>query len=146
ATTALEATIEFREPPRLLFAEPGAPRPHPNVLRFRLGGKHEGIRLEVQAKKPGTRLHTQPVDLDMTYEEAFGTEGLDAYERLLEDAIEGRPGRFARDDAVEEAWRIVNPLLADRPEPHPYEPGSWGPPEADRLIESAGGWNNPAPA
>jgi glucose-6-phosphate 1-dehydrogenase len=146
ATTALEATVQLRDPPRLFFAEPGTPPPYPNVLRFRLGGEREGIKLEVQAKKPGEGLHTQRVDLDMTYDEAFGTEGLDAYERLLEDAIEGRAGRFAREDAVEEAWRIVTPLLDDPSDPYRYQPGSWGPEEADRLAADVGGWHNPAPA
>ncbi|HEY8199911.1 MAG TPA: glucose-6-phosphate dehydrogenase, partial [Actinomycetota bacterium] len=82
----------------------------------------------------------------MTYEETFGTEGPDAYERLLADAIEGHPGRFAREDAVEEAWRIVTPLLEAPTEPYPYDPGSWGPEEADRLVEDIGGWHNPSPA
>jgi glucose-6-phosphate 1-dehydrogenase len=144
ATTALEAVVEFHQPPRLLFAEPHAPAPHPNHFRFRLLGTHDdGIGVTLQAKVPGETMVSRPVELGFNYEQAFGTEPMDAYERLLADAIEGHAGLFAREDGVEQAWRIVAPAL-ERPAPlHLYEPGSWGPRQADALITRAGGWHNP---
>jgi glucose-6-phosphate 1-dehydrogenase len=141
ATTGTEAIIEFHQPPRLLFAEAHHPRPHANHLRFRLGGKEEGISLTLQAKVPGEAVVTQPVDLEFTYDEAFGANRMEAYERLLEDAIEGHPALFAREDSVELAWRVVEPVLEHPTPVKIYEPGSWGPPEADQLIEGDGGWH-----
>jgi glucose-6-phosphate 1-dehydrogenase len=123
ATTALEAVVEFCAPPRLLFSPDGC-QPHPNHLRFRLG-HHDGVTLSVQAKEPGQRLVSRPVDLDVTFHHVFGTRR-EAYERLLGDALDGNPARFARADGVQAAWRVVQPLL-DRPGPvHPYPRGSWG--------------------
>jgi glucose-6-phosphate 1-dehydrogenase len=86
---------------------------------------------------------SQPVDLGFNYAEAFRGDRMEDYERLLADAIAGNPARFAREDGVEEAWRIVAPLL-EQPGPlHAYEPGSWGPAEADVLVEGDRGWHNP---
>jgi glucose-6-phosphate 1-dehydrogenase len=143
ATTALEAVVEFHLPPRLLFAEPTTPLPHPNHLRFRLGGEDEGISLTLQAKVPGETIMTRPVDLGFTYDSAFGTDRMEAYERLLADAIEGHPALFAREDSVEETWRIVEPALHGTNPIQFYEPGSWGPPEAGVLADGQGGWHNP---
>ena len=67
----------------------------------------------------------------------------DAYERLLGDAMDGDPTLFARQDAVEAAWAIVDPLLHDARAPEPYAPGSWGPASADQLTRDVGGWNSP---
>ncbi|HZT06569.1 MAG TPA: glucose-6-phosphate dehydrogenase [Chloroflexota bacterium] len=143
ATTSLEAIVEFRQPPRLLFADPHMPIPHPNHLRFRLGGRDEGISVSLQAKVPGSEIATRPVDLGFTYDEVFGVNRMDAYERLLGDAIDGHPALFAREDSVEQTWRIVEPVLRDPGPIHLYEPGSWGPAEADDLAEPSGGWHNP---
>ncbi len=145
ATTALESLIEFRQPPRLLFAEAGAPLPQANHLAFRLGGDHEGIRLALQAKVPGETMASRAVDLSFRYDSARETAPLEDYELLLGDAIDGKPARFAREDAVERAWRIVAPVLDQPGSVHRYSPGSWGPPEADALIGSSGGWHNPGP-
>ena len=72
-----------------------------------------------------------------------GAEEMDAYERVLGDAMAGDRTLFAREDYVEEAWRIVDPALqADTPV-HEYEPGSWGPPEVDAQLSPPGGWQNP---
>ena len=68
------------------------------------------------------------------------------YERLLGDAMKGDATLFAREDAVEAEWRIVAPILADPTPPHEYRPGTWGPVEADRLIDRPGGWHKPVPA
>jgi len=143
ATTGLEAVVEFRQPPRLLFAAPHAPAPHPNHLRFRLGGTDEGISMSVQAKMPGEEIITQSVNLGFTYDEVFGMDRMEAYERLLSDVIEGHAALFAREDSVEQTWRIVEPVLRSPPPVHIYEPGSWGPPEADTLAAPDGGWHNP---
>jgi glucose-6-phosphate 1-dehydrogenase len=143
ATTALEAVVEFHQPPRLLFAEPDAPPPHPNHLRFRLGGDEQGISIAVQAKVPGEVTTTRAVDLGFTYDAVFGSERMDAYERLLGDAIEGNAALFAREDGVEQAWRIVDPVLKAPSAIEFYEPGSWGPPGADALARQDGGWHIP---
>ncbi len=126
-TTALEAVIELRQPPRLLFAQPDARPPHPDHIRFRLSGGGEGVTVTMKAKVPGERIETGPVDLRSTFEEALGPEKMDAYERLLADAADGNRQLFARQDGVEEEWRIVTPVLERRPALHTYEPGSWGP-------------------
>jgi glucose-6-phosphate 1-dehydrogenase len=85
------------------------------------------------------------VDLSVTDEPAQGEEGrMDAYERLLGDAMNGDQTLFAREDIVEAAWSIVNPLLDCHAPLHEYEPGSFGPPEADALVAEVGGWNTSA--
>jgi glucose-6-phosphate 1-dehydrogenase len=140
--TALEAVVEFKEPPRLLFAESGTPAPHPNHLRLRLGGGHEGIELSLQAKVPGETMETRPVPLAFSYGRALG-EQAEAYERLLFDAIEGRQALFARQDGVEECWRIVEPALRPASPAVAYPPGSWGPDAADELIRQVGTWHAP---
>jgi len=142
ADTALEALIEFREPPRLLFAGPGTPKPHPNHLRLRLGGGGEGIELSLQAKIPGDTIETRQVPLGFSYDDVLG-EQTDAYERLLLDAIQGRQALFARQDGVEECWRIVEPALRPSARVKRYAPGSWGPPGASDLIGPVGSWHVP---
>jgi len=142
AETALEAVIEFREPPRLLFADPDTPVPHPNHLRLRLGGGAEGIELTLEAKVPGETMQTRPVPLAFSYEQALG-EQAEAYERLLSDAIAGRQALFARQDGVEECWRIVEPALQSSQPALEYASGSWGPAAADDLLGAAGGWHVP---
>lgn len=143
ADTVTEAIVEFREPPRLLFAEPGPARPEPNQLRFRV--KPDGrITLFLQAKVPGGQLVSEPVALTMSEAAALG-EGPAAYEQLLDDALAGNLSRFARQDAVEQAWRIVGPALAESPPPLPYERGSWGPDRADTVVRQHGGWRSCQP-
>lgn len=140
--TATEVIVELHAPPRLLFS-PEDCQPHPNFLRFRLG-RHDGVTLCVQAKQPGERLVSQPVELDVDFEPVLGARQ-EAYVRLLRDALEGNPARFARQDGVEHEWRVVQPLL-DQPGPlHRYARGSWGPPEADAVIAGHQGWHDPAP-
>jgi glucose-6-phosphate 1-dehydrogenase len=138
ACTVTEAIVEFREPPRLLFAETGPIRPEPNQLRFRV--KPDGrITLLLQAKAPGGELVSEPVALTMSEDEALG-EGSAAYEQLLNDALDGNPSRFARQDAVEQAWRIVEPALTVSQPPLPYRRGSWGPDQAQTTAGQHGGW------
>ncbi|MFD2420312.1 glucose-6-phosphate dehydrogenase [Amycolatopsis pigmentata] len=140
ACTVTEAIVEFREPPRLLFADRGVACPEPNQLRFRV--KPDGlITLRLQAKVPGGQLVSEPVALTMSEAEALG-EGPAAYEQLLDDALAGNLSRFAREDAVEEAWRIVEPALGESAPPLPYQRGSWGPADADSVVRRRGGWRS----
>jgi glucose-6-phosphate 1-dehydrogenase len=132
AATALEALVELRQPPRPPYAASGAPAPHPNVIRFRLG-RDDGVIMTVQAKEPGNLAMTRPIDLRVDFQSALG-ERQEAYERLLGDAIDGDPRRFAREDMLEEAWRVVDPAVKAGGAPYPYRRGSWGPPEADRVT------------
>ena len=136
ATTATEILIEFESPPRQLFAEEGAPSPHPNhlVLRMKPG---ELWTLGVQIKKPGEELVSRPVELTYSYDESREGQREDAYERLLGDALEGDQRLFARADGVEEAWRIIQPVLDQPGEVHTYEPGSWGPEAAVAVEDDA---------
>ncbi|MGM0385313.1 MAG: glucose-6-phosphate dehydrogenase [Actinomycetota bacterium] len=140
ATTELEAVVELKEPPRMLFAGPGQPAPHANLLRFRLG-RRAGVTMSVQAKQPGQGLTAQTVDLDVDFDTALGRVQ-EAYERLLDDAIEGNPARFAREDGVEAAWRVVQPAIDEPGDVHGYERGTWGPAEADAILDGHH-WHEP---
>jgi glucose-6-phosphate 1-dehydrogenase len=140
--TVTQCLVRFQAPPRLLFSKSGDMRPEANALLFRLGGD-EGVTFRLQAKAPGEDLVPRPVDLDVSFDKVFG-ERQEAYERLLDDAMDGDARRFARADSVEEAWRVVQPVL-DHPSPlQLYESGTWGPWEADALAEPYGGWHDPA--
>ncbi|HET7721850.1 MAG TPA: glucose-6-phosphate dehydrogenase, partial [Acidimicrobiales bacterium] len=139
--TATEAVVEFNAPPRMLFAPQGSAAPHPNHLRFRLGAD-DGILLELQAKVPGDELLTAPVNLEVRNEAVFGQRA-EAYQRLLEDAMEGDHRRFGRADAIEQQWRILDGVLVDPPEVLLYDKGTWGPPEADALTADIDGWHVP---
>jgi len=141
--TALEAVVTFQAPPRMLFEEQGH-RPHPNEVIFRLSS-NDGVTFRVQAKQPGERMITRPVDLDVSFGAALGTRQ-EAYERLIGDAIDGNPTRFARQDMVEQAWRIVDPILTNRSPVHPYFQATWGPAEADRLTTGITEWQAPEAA
>ena len=89
--------------------------------------------MELQAKVPGLAMVSRQVDLAVEYGEQLGGDGPDAYERLIADALVGDERLFARQDGVEEAWRIVEPLLDATDQPHRYSPGSWGPMAAERV-------------
>jgi glucose-6-phosphate 1-dehydrogenase len=143
AATVTEATVEFSAPPRPLFADADC-RVQPNLLRFQVKPTDE-TSLSLLAKLPGDRMVGRAVDLEMSVQRSFG-EGPEAYERLLRDAVEGDARLFARQDSVEEAWRIFDPLLADPPQVLEYEPGTWGPAAADRLLGPGRHWAVPAPA
>jgi len=132
AGAASEAVVEFKEPPRMLFDESGGPRPGRNLVRFRLG-QHDGVTFTLQAKTPGLELDSQDVDVRVDFAAALG-ERRDAYERLLDDALAGNPRRFARQDVVEQTWRVVQPALDDPSPIHEYAKGSWGPAAADAIF------------
>jgi len=131
-----EADIELHRPPRLLFAGHSAALPEANLIRFRLGHT-DGLTMSLQAKAPGVPMVTQPVDLNVDFAAALGHRQ-EAYERLLDDAMDGRRHRFAREDTIEEEWRIVEPILDHTDRPSPYYKGTWGPSSAEMQT---GGWH-----
>ena len=125
-----EVVVMLRRPPELVENMP-LPRNH---VRFRLSPDF-AISLGASIRKPGEALVPEPVELDVVSKR----EGeLDPYEELLGDALRGDSFRFAREDYVEEAWRIVDPVIAANTPLHEYEPGSWGPREAEAMVP--GGW------
>ena len=129
--TVLEVIVEFKQPPRALFGKANS-----NHVRFRLGAK-DGVDIALQAKKPGTKLVTETVDLSVEFVAEFG-DRQGPYERLLRASILGDHFRFTRIDAVLQSWQILEDLLKN---PNPviqYESGSWGPSEAEDLVP--GGW------
>ena len=137
-TTATEVFVEFKLPPQVVFNE--AKPSLGNYVRFRLNPQVI-IAIGARAKRPGEGMTGQPIELSVV-EQPMETR-LGDYERLLGDAMAGDATLFARQDVVEAAWAIVNPLLADPGQLYEYEPGSWGPPEAERLVADVGGWNTP---
>jgi glucose-6-phosphate 1-dehydrogenase len=92
-------------------------------------------------KSPDAEMSGEPVEV-VALDGAHANE-MDAYERVLHDAMAGDATLFAREDYVEEAWRIVDPVLKANTPVYEYEPGTWGPAEVDQRIVPADGWNNP---
>jgi glucose-6-phosphate 1-dehydrogenase len=135
--TQTELRLVFKHPPRLGF--PAFEREmEANQLVVKLDPT-TGIRLVVEAHRadgPGA------IELEMEFAEEGG-EGPTPYEVLLEAALVGQSLRFTRQDAVEEQWRVMQPLLDSPPPVHPYAPGSWGPQAADELVAGAGRWHGP---
>jgi glucose-6-phosphate 1-dehydrogenase len=130
--TVLEVIVEFKQPPRALFGKAES-----NQVRFRLG-KDDGVDISLQAKKPGTKLVSESVDLSVEFFTEFG-DRQGPYERLLGAAMLGDHFRFTRIDAVLHSWAILEEILKQPHRCHPYFEGTWGPEEADELIP--GGWN-----
>ncbi|MEM1417691.1 MAG: glucose-6-phosphate dehydrogenase [Myxococcota bacterium] len=138
--TVTEVTIELNTPPPVVFHEP-VPSIG-NYVRFRMSPEVI-IALGARAKRAGEGMAGEHVELSVAHEPAQGEGGrMDAYERLLGDAMAGDSTLFARQDLVEAAWGIVDPLLGGDHEMYEYEPGTWGPPHADKLTAAIGGWNN----
>jgi glucose-6-phosphate 1-dehydrogenase len=100
-----------------------------------------GVQVTLAARRAGI-VTAEPITLDMEFAEQGG-EGATPYEVLPNAAMLGRTGRFTRQDGVEEQWRIMQPLLDAPPPGHTYAPGSWGPPEADDLVQGHGRWHGP---
>jgi glucose-6-phosphate 1-dehydrogenase len=138
ATTATEVLVQLRRPPQKVFAEPLPERP--NYVRFRLGPDRVAIGLGVRAKRPGAAIVGEDVELFVSDEK---DDGMSAYERLIGDAMHGDVAQFDREDGVEEAWRIVDPILGMQTPLCEYAPGSWGPAEADAITAEYGGWHVP---
>ena len=131
-STITEILVELKPPPPVVFREKDALEG--NTVRFGLAPK-VSIDILARAKQPGEGMTGQPVQLSVVSgtRQGLGTR-LGEYERLLGDAMVGDATLFARQDLVEAAWAIVDPVLAPSRPPCPYEPGSWGPPEADDLV------------
>ena len=134
--TATEVIVKLRQPPAIFagFSPPA------NYFRFRVTPDLL-IAVGALVKKAGELGEGQPVELVISQQSDPAEMG--AYEELLQDAMQGNSGRFARQDYVEEAWRIVDPVLAEALPVYDYEPGTWGPPEAGALIAPNGGWFDP---
>ena len=140
AATAAEVVVELHSPPLDPFGE----RPHVrnNYARFQISPDIV-IALGLLAKRPGETMRGEEVELVLRSHPA--DELMAPYERLLEDATRGDPELFARQDAIEAAWRVVDPVLGDAVDLQEYDRGSWGPPRAERLAADIGGWLAPSP-
>ena len=143
-----EISVQFKRAPLALFARAGVPEIDPNVLAIRVQ-PDEGILLRFGAKVPGQGLQIRNVNMDFRYGSSFAVDSPDAYETLLLDAMIGDASLFTRDDEVERAWAILQPILdaweaGDGGPLHFYAAGSWGPPAADELLERDGrAWRRP---
>jgi glucose-6-phosphate 1-dehydrogenase len=134
AVTATEVLVKLKQPPLAKLASGD------NAFRFRLGPELS-ISLRARIKRPGPEMVSMPAELSAV--KKTHTDEMDAYERLLTDAMNGDALLFVRQDAVEAAWAVVDPILGDTTPLYEYEPGTWGPTEADRLAADIGGWHNP---
>jgi glucose-6-phosphate 1-dehydrogenase len=141
-----EVAMTFHRVPHLPFSAAEAHALEANALVLRVQ-PDEGITLRFGAKVPGQAFRVRTVSMDFSYGAAFLEETPDAYERLLLDAMVGDPTLFIRTDEVEQAWRIVDPILEAWADDAPlarYQAGTWGPAEADGLIEVDGRqWRTP---
>ena len=136
--TRTEVVVELKQPPHVVFKEP-TPN-HGNYVRFRMSPRVE-IAIGARAKHPGEQMHGEPVELLVVDHPEQGQAGrMDAYERLIADAMEGDATLFAREDVLEAAWAIVEPVLHVTEPVFEYKQGSSGPAEADRLVRKVGGW------
>ncbi len=130
-----EIALQFRRVPHLLFPESESLAPNRLVICIQ---PDEAIHLSFEVKKPGAGMRPAPANLGFSYVDNFGEGALpEAYERLLLDALQGDASLFTRADEIELAWELMEPLL-DKGDPFPYEPGSWGPEEAEGLIRGEG--------
>jgi len=138
AQTATEVLVRFQTPPQRSFAHHSLDCSR-NYIRIRFNPE-EIIALGAVVRKSGEDEGLQPAEL-MAHRQAV--DEVPPYARLLQSAMAGDPSLFSREDAVEAQWRIVEPVLGNATPLYFYEPGSWGPSEADRLLPDCGGWHNP---
>jgi len=136
--TATEVTVRFRRPPRDVFGLD--PLPEANTLRFRVYPETE-VGLKLAGKKPGAGW--EPESEELAFAQHPGSD-MRPYDRLIGAALSGDRWLFARQDTVEAAWRVVDPVLGDVVPVHPYAKGTWGPKEADRLLANRDPWYDPA--
>jgi glucose-6-phosphate 1-dehydrogenase len=141
AATATEVTVQLKPPPQRLFADSAPANGLTNYLRFRLS-PNSAIALAARVKRAGKQFVGDQRELFLSDEQP-GEQA--PYARLLGDAMTGDGALFTREDAVEAAWAVVEPVLKNPPRVHAYRPGSWGPTEADALTAAHGGWHNPIP-
>ncbi len=135
-----EVRLVFKHPPRLQFIPAGRRRPEPSQIVFKIDPS-TGIRIILDAHR-ADRQGPAEIELDMEFSKEGG-EGATPYETLLHAVLVGDSSHFTRQDSVEECWRIVQPLLDAPPDAHQYPPGTWGPPEAERVTAGFGGWRKP---
>jgi glucose-6-phosphate 1-dehydrogenase len=140
--TSNEVIARFRRPPQQVFPEETVDPDDTNYLRFRLGPDHVAIALGVRDKLAGEEFVGEPVELYVCDQDP---DEMTPYERLLGDAMEGRSLLFAREDGVEAAWRVVQPVLDDHGPAHPYQSQTWGPEEAGALLPEGEFWHAPEP-
>jgi glucose-6-phosphate 1-dehydrogenase len=150
-----EIAVQFRSPPQLMFGHKTREVMRPNTLVMRVQ-PNEGVSLNFEVKVPGaavaltSEVEVAAVDMDFSYDEAFGETSAPAYETLLLDVMIGEATLFTRSDEVEAAWRVIDPLIqyweANPPDQMPtYAAGTWGPREADELIAKDGvAWREPS--
>jgi len=141
AETAAEVLVELKPPPQRLFADSAPATGRTNYLRFQLSPS-AAIALAARVKVAGKEFVGEQRELYL-FEEQLGEEA--PYERLLSDAMAGDGALFTREDAVEAAWAVVEPVLKTHHRARPYKRRSWGPKEADAIIASDGCWHNPKP-
>ena len=143
AAKATEIAIQFKSPPVTMFTMPPDYHMTPNLLSLCIQ-PDEGIHLIFETKVPDSAREMRSVDMDFHYHDSFGQGALpEAYERLLLDALQGDASLFTRRDEIEVAWRLIDSILegwshGDAPALTTYEPGTWGPREADDLVEARG--------
>jgi len=135
--TATEVDVTLKRPPVPLFEQLSVEQA--NSFRFRLS-PDVFVSLSVRAKLPGQTMEGEEVELVARH---HAGDELTPYERLLGDAMHGDPTLFTREDGVEAAWRVVDPILGDVTPVHEYEPGTWGPVEAEALVPELGAWHRP---
>jgi glucose-6-phosphate 1-dehydrogenase len=135
ATTTTEVLVTLRRPPLSRLSPQET-----NYVLFQLSPQVK-IAIGARVKRPGDQMTSEPTELRVV--QTSDGEEMDAYERLLGDAMAGDPTLFAREDAVEAAWTIVDPVLGSTTPVRTYEPGTWGPPEAEALTAEIGGWHCP---
>ncbi|MGC9157924.1 MAG: glucose-6-phosphate dehydrogenase [Terracidiphilus sp.] len=140
--TATEILVELKPPPQKLFADAALPRDRHNYFRFRLS-PNSAVALAARVKLAGQDFVGEQRELYLL-EEQPGAEA--PYERLLGDAMAGNGTLFTREDAIEAAWAVVDPVLSHHRRALPYRRHSWGPKEAEAIISADGGWHNPTPA
>lgn len=134
--TCTEVVVRLRRAPKIFPHCPGAP----NYFRFRINPEIS-LAMGVTVMDPADAMIGQPLELLASHRP--GMEEMDAYERVLGDAMAGDRTLFAREDYVEEAWRIVDPVLKMDTPVHEYEPGTWGPDVAGASVVPPGGWHDP---
>jgi len=136
--TVTEVRVDLKRPKRSVFDEPMTP--DADYFRFRLT-PDMSISLGASAKRPGEAMVGEAVELYASHDSPTARP---PYQRLIGDAMVGDQAQFAREDWVEAAWRVVDGVLDRSDAPHLYEPGTWGPPEADRVLRRGDRWHNPA--
>ena len=140
AKRVTEISIHFRQVPHRLFQDQDVSQVRPNILSFQIQ-PNEGISFKLSSKPPGPQVRVQSVNMDFLYGSSFGVEPPEAYERLLLDSMRGDATLFTRNDEIEEAWSLLEPVFSawrktpnEAPPIFGYEAGSWGPKVADEMI------------